>query len=248
MNGSSVGEDDGPVWKALADPTRRALLDRMRDGPRTTGALAAGFPVTRFAVMKHLDLLVEAGLVLVERRGRERLNFLNPVPLRRAYERWMAPYAAGAMTRTGGTMEQTGESTGTVDVRREVLISAPRPAVFTSVLDMGAWWPGRAREDSYVALEPHVGGRFYESWDRGGTLFGMVVGIADEEELRVSAASGSAVAGTWSLHLADTDGGGTVVTLHHRMVGAQGSAPAEQDTAWAAVLDALRAHVLARTG
>ena len=71
------------MWKALADETRRAILDILRKSPRTTGELAAQFPVTRFAVMKHLRVLVDAGLVLVERKGRKRWNVLNPVPIRR---------------------------------------------------------------------------------------------------------------------------------------------------------------------
>jgi DNA-binding transcriptional ArsR family regulator len=81
------------VWKALADPTRRRILDLLRDGPRTTNAIAAAFPVTRFAIMKHLRILERSGLVLVERRGRERWNHLNAVPLRRIYERWISGYA-----------------------------------------------------------------------------------------------------------------------------------------------------------
>jgi len=81
------------VWKALADPTRRKILDLLRDRPRTTTGIAAAFPVSRFAVMKHLRILERAGLVLVERRGRERWNHLNAVPIRRIYERWIRGYA-----------------------------------------------------------------------------------------------------------------------------------------------------------
>ena len=83
-----------PVFKALADPTRRRLLDLIKDGPRTTGWLCERFPhLTRFAVMKHLGVLEEAKLVLVRRRGRERYNYINHVPIRQIYERWMGPYA-----------------------------------------------------------------------------------------------------------------------------------------------------------
>ncbi|HKE51404.1 MAG TPA: helix-turn-helix domain-containing protein, partial [Actinomycetes bacterium] len=98
------------VWKALADPTRRAILDLLRDQPRTTGDLAESFPaLTRFAVMKHLGVLEHAELVLVRRRGRERWNYLNGVPLRAAYERWMRPYAdqwADSLLRLADTVEQ----------------------------------------------------------------------------------------------------------------------------------------------
>src|SRR2546426_761327 len=70
-------DDLAPVWKALADPTRRAILDALRKGPRTTGDLCGRFDVTRFAVMKHLAVLEDAGLVLARRQGRERWNHLN---------------------------------------------------------------------------------------------------------------------------------------------------------------------------
>ncbi len=84
--------DDDAVWRALGDPTRRRILDLLRDRARTTGELAEEFPVTRFAVMKHLSVLVDAGLVLVERRGRERFNHLNTVPIRAIYRRWLQPF------------------------------------------------------------------------------------------------------------------------------------------------------------
>lgn len=84
------------VWKALADPTRRRILDLLRARPRTTGELADSFETTRFAVMKHLAVLVDAGLVVVARRGRERWNHLNPVPIRELYRRWIRPFDAPA--------------------------------------------------------------------------------------------------------------------------------------------------------
>jgi DNA-binding transcriptional ArsR family regulator len=87
-----VADDLDAVFKALADPTRRMLLDLLHPGPRTTGWLCEQFPrLSRFAVMKHLGLLEAAGLITVRREGRERYNALNPVPLRRVYERWMSP-------------------------------------------------------------------------------------------------------------------------------------------------------------
>jgi uncharacterized protein YndB with AHSA1/START domain len=81
------------VFKALADPTRRSLLDELfkRDG-QTLSALEHGLPMTRFGVMKHLRLLEEAGLVTTRRRGREKLHFLNPVPIRLIHDRWVSKY------------------------------------------------------------------------------------------------------------------------------------------------------------
>lgn len=82
------------VWKALGDPSRRLILDRLRERPHTTGELCAYFESTRFAVMKHLKVLEEASLVLIERRGRERLNHINPVPIQEIYRRWIRPFEA----------------------------------------------------------------------------------------------------------------------------------------------------------
>src|SRR5437588_12006636 len=85
--------DDDRVFKALADPTRRLLLDRLfeRDG-RTLSELESGFEMTRFGVMKHLRLLEEAGLVVSRKSGREKLHFLNPVPIRLIHDRWIDKY------------------------------------------------------------------------------------------------------------------------------------------------------------
>lgn len=87
-----AGPDDD-VWKALANPIRRAILDLLREGPETTGALAEHFPdLSRFAVMQHLSVLEAAELVLPRRRGRRRYNYLNPVPIQRIHDRWVSRY------------------------------------------------------------------------------------------------------------------------------------------------------------
>ena len=82
------------VFRALADPTRRALLDELfREDGQTLSALEARFDMTRFGVMKHLKVLEEAGLVVTKKRGREKLHFLNPVPIRLVHDRWVSKYA-----------------------------------------------------------------------------------------------------------------------------------------------------------
>jgi uncharacterized protein YndB with AHSA1/START domain len=82
------------VFRALADPTRRSLLDELfRQDGQTLSALEERLPMTRFGVMKHLRLLEEAGLVVTRRRGREKLHFLNPVPIRLVHDRWVSKYA-----------------------------------------------------------------------------------------------------------------------------------------------------------
>src|SRR5438132_13213725 len=82
------------VFKALADPTRRSLLDELfREDGQTLSQLEERFAMTRFGVMKHLKQLEEAGLVVTRRRGREKLHFLNPVPIRLVHDRWVSKYA-----------------------------------------------------------------------------------------------------------------------------------------------------------
>lgn len=84
---------DDLVFKALADPTRRQLLDRLfeRDG-RSLSDLESELAMTRFGVMKHLRLLEDAGLVVTRKSGREKLHFLNPVPIRLIHDRWIDKY------------------------------------------------------------------------------------------------------------------------------------------------------------
>ena len=98
------------VWKALSDPTRRAILDLLRSGPRTTSEIVARFPgLTRFGVMKHLTVLRDAGLVQDRWEGRRRINSLNVVPLRMIYERWVSGYQdlwAGKLTSLKRSLEE----------------------------------------------------------------------------------------------------------------------------------------------
>ena len=82
------------VFRALADPTRRSLLDELfQEDGQTLTALEARLPMSRFGVMKHLKVLEEAGLVVTRKRGREKLHFLNPVPIRLVHDRWVSKYA-----------------------------------------------------------------------------------------------------------------------------------------------------------
>jgi DNA-binding transcriptional ArsR family regulator len=89
-----MSQELDPVWKALSDPTRRAILDLLREGPKKTTEIVDKFPdITRFAVMKHLDVLRSASLVETRKDGRERINSINVVPIRQIYERWVSPFA-----------------------------------------------------------------------------------------------------------------------------------------------------------
>jgi uncharacterized protein YndB with AHSA1/START domain/DNA-binding transcriptional ArsR family regulator len=100
------------VFRALADPTRRRLLDELfqQDG-QALSALEAGLPMTRFGVMKHLRVLEEANLIKTRRRGREKLHFLNPVPIRLVHDRWVSKYAEPWAATLSGLKRSIEEET-----------------------------------------------------------------------------------------------------------------------------------------
>jgi DNA-binding transcriptional ArsR family regulator len=105
-------DDDDRVFKALADPTRRSLLDRLfeRDG-RTLTELESEIEMTRFGVMKHLRILEEAGLLVTRKAGRQKLHYLNPVPIRQLHDRWIDKYTerrVSALADLKSTLEEMG--------------------------------------------------------------------------------------------------------------------------------------------
>jgi DNA-binding transcriptional ArsR family regulator len=109
---SSIQSVDDTIWAALNDPSRRTILDLLRTGSMTTGKLCEHFETSRFAIMKHLKVLQQAGLVMVVRSGRERFNHLNPVPIQSIYRRWIRPFEqlpADRMIRLKHLAEQTKE-------------------------------------------------------------------------------------------------------------------------------------------
>ena len=192
--------EEGLVWKALADPTRRSILDLLRDHPRTTGSLVEHFELSRFGVMKHLEVLHRAGLILIRRQGRERFNHLNPIPIQQIYHRYMEPFAAPsaqALLRLKAQAER-GESPMTqppetvfraLDIHQEIHIMAPAERVWQALTaETVAWWP----RDFYVGtkprgfqVEPRVGGRVFEDWGDGeGVLWATVNVFRKGEELQ----------------------------------------------------------------
>src|SRR5436309_8023106 len=100
------------VFRALADPSRRRLLDQLfKEDGQTLSALERRLPMTRFGVMKHLRVLEEAGLVVTKKRGREKLHFLNPVPIRLVHDRWVSKYAEPWAAMLGGLRHRLEDRT-----------------------------------------------------------------------------------------------------------------------------------------
>ena len=128
-------EDDALIFRALGDPSRRLLLDRLfqRDG-QTLGELAAHLPgMTRQGAMKHLRVLREAGLVVARREGREKRHFLNPVPIRRVHDRWISKYTAPWAAALVGLKETLEDRHVTTKSVYEVYIRAPQERVWEAI-------------------------------------------------------------------------------------------------------------------
>jgi DNA-binding transcriptional ArsR family regulator/uncharacterized protein YndB with AHSA1/START domain len=153
------------VFKALADPTRRSLLDELfeRDG-QSLSALEARLPMTRFGVMKHLRVLEGAGLITTRKQGREKLHFLNPVPIRLVHDRWVSKYAepwAAALTDLKHELEER-----TMEKVFEIYIKTTPERLWEAIVDdemrqkynfgVGVhsdWTPG----SSYEGFHPSAG-------------------------------------------------------------------------------------------
>ena len=148
------------MFRALADPTRRELLDELfRADGQTLTALEERFPMTRFGVMKHLKVLEQAGLVVTRKRGRQKLHFLNPVPIRLVHDRWVSKYAepwAAALSDLKQELEQTMEKIFEIYIRTtpERLWQAITDPEIRRTYNFGAsvrsdWQPGSRLEMSH---------------------------------------------------------------------------------------------------
>jgi uncharacterized protein YndB with AHSA1/START domain len=149
------------VFRALADPTRRSLLDELfREDGQTLSALEGRLPMTRFGVMKHLRQLEEANLVVTRRRGREKLHFLNPVPIRLVHDRWVSKYAepwAAALSGLKNRLEEGMEKVFEIYIKTtpERLWEAITDSEMRSKYSFGTgiksdWTPG----SRYKAIHP----------------------------------------------------------------------------------------------
>jgi uncharacterized protein YndB with AHSA1/START domain len=163
-----VGMD--AVFKALADPTRRSLLDELfKEDGQTLTTLEARLPMTRFGVMKHLRVLENAGLVLTRKQGREKLHFLNPVPIRLVHDRWVSKYAEPWAARLSGLKKQLEEES--MEKVFEIYIKTTPERLWEAITDSelrrkysfgvgvnSDWTPG----SRYKAVHPQADGPISE--------------------------------------------------------------------------------------
>src|ERR671911_392145 len=177
------------VFKALADPTRRGLLDALFDSDgQTLSALEERVPMTRFGVMKHLRVLEEAGLVTTLRRGREKLHFLNPVPIRLVHDRWVSKYAEPwAAALTGIKRELEEETMESVDVPHRVPL-APDPdgegamAVFEIYIKTTPERLWEAITDPQLRAKYSFGVETHSDWTSGSRYQAGVPGVMEIAE------------------------------------------------------------------
>lgn len=114
----SIAEQQNNVFKALAAPVRRQILDDLRDQPLTTGTLCDHFPeLDRCTVMQHIKVLERADLIIPQKKGRERWNHLNPIPIHAIHERWIGPHAARAVERLDKLKSQLESDVSTTPIK-----------------------------------------------------------------------------------------------------------------------------------
>jgi DNA-binding transcriptional ArsR family regulator len=230
-----VNQDLVDVFKALSHPIRIDILDELKKQPLSTGEISEKYDVSRYAIMKHLSVLVEANLVLIRRKGRLRLNYLNVIPLQELYNRWVskyeAPYASSLIhlkniveEREEEKMEQIKErKVDSFQIEQEIIIRANKEKVFKALTEhINSWWKFRLGEESSTLIfEPHLTGRFYEDWGNGeGALWGTVTYFRENEEIRLNGLLGmsGAVNSFYSYRLSG-EGNNTVLQLSHHTVG-----------------------------
>lgn len=229
------------AWKALSEPVRREIVELLRETPRTTGELCEAFDhLTRFGVMNHIGVLKDADLIRVEKRGRKRINSLNPEPLRRLYEDWIREYEVlwagrlGRLKKLAETMEREksmpdtswiGAPLASLHIKQTVEIAASPGTVFAALTEgLGNWWgPPYVLSDAAddMVLEPRIGGHFKEiTGDGEGYIWCTVEQLIRDRLLTLSGRMGmrDAVAGLIRFELEEA-GEGVRLSLEHRAIG-----------------------------
>lgn len=239
----------GPVWKALADPTRRALLDAVKDGPRTTGQLVDAVQsstagMSRFGVMKHLGVLESAGLMVSRKQGRQKWHHLNAVPLRMIYERWVSKYEdrwAGSLVRLKQRVEERTnhshanreqdmgakflEHPARVAVSEiEIEIDAAKDVVYRAWFDDPNLWfyeNEASKRNTPTKCEERMGGRFYTQLPDGGfNVIGEITMLKPNHKIRMRGDCTMPQAVIMNMTIAFEEANGkTKVSIDHRMSG-----------------------------
>ncbi|MDX1415408.1 MAG: metalloregulator ArsR/SmtB family transcription factor [Candidatus Promineifilaceae bacterium] len=202
METASLTEMDlVPLWKALADTKRRRIIHLLGEKPRTTSEISAYFDVSRFAVMRHLKVLEQVGLIKTRREGRLRWNFLNDELFRRIQSAYLdkqedGEYRPGEILNLLARHERRRGTVGPPPeqqpLRLNLTLNASPEILYRALTyEIDSWWSYRIMVDSKVYLEADIGGRFYEVFRAGGgALYALVTYLKPGEEIRFSGSMG----------------------------------------------------------
>lgn len=222
-----------PLWKALAEPKRRRIIQLLHEQARTTSEISSHFDVSRFAIMRHLKVLEQARLIKTRRDGRQRWNYLNEDLFQEIQQTYLDSETNGEyqvrdilsfLAREEGGPPAAAAGFENQLVHVEVELPATPGRVFQALTDeIDAWWNYRIATDSRMYLEPHVGGRFYESFSsEGGALYAVVTFIKPSEEIRLNGSMGLVEEGASNViqvKLQSKSPDTTLLTLTHRFIG-----------------------------
>lgn len=238
---ASASPIEQDVWHALSDPTRRHLIDRLADGPKTTSTLCEGVPMTRYGVMKHIGVLERAGLITARRHGWYRMNHLNRAPLAAISERWLT-LRASAQARGFETLKSMAEGTvmatspgqhaQVLEVTMDWSVNAAPQTVWRMLIEgIDTWWPLEHRagpEGARMQLMASPGGGLIEVSESGAGLeWYRVIAVDPMKSIDLAGHLASRYGGpaTSLLHIALEPGaedGVTVVRLTDSLVGRLG--------------------------
>src|SRR6202521_1681990 len=182
--GGRMEAETAPLWRACPGRPGGRILALLLERQRITGEVAGHFRISRIAVMRHLTVLADAGLIASRKRGRERRYYLNAITLQQIYRRWFDPLTAGwvsGILRLRAGVEASGAGVESprpsVDIAFDAVILGSNRAVFNALTrDPGAWWghPMIRPEATGLTLEPRLGGLFVERWRQGGAVLAAV--------------------------------------------------------------------------
>ena len=189
--------NDLSIWTALADSKRRQIINLLEEKPRTTNEISEFFDVSRFAVMKHLNVLEQANLIEVKREGRKRWNILNDdlahfLRTKLANHEADSPYRLveilGLFPGQKPAPPKASQTADLTQIEQTILLqAAPRQVFEALTVNIDAWWNQRVSTESRIRLEPYVNGRFYEAFNTAGqgVLYATITFIKQDEELRL---------------------------------------------------------------
>lgn len=248
--------DNDVMWKALADPTRRRILDQLAAGPVSTGDLAERFSnLSRFAIMKHLGVLEQAHLVTHTRAGKRRLNHLNAVPLRQAYERWVSQLENNwaAMSTSIGQLAELeelalkGKPTMVTNMRSVSIHQEHRIAASTGIVwdllttRVGDWWRMPYRmfsEESQMTMELHPGGGLVEKKGEAFVFWALVTAAHPRKSVEFDGLSGP-VQGRFTFKITE-EGNGTLLTIDHNTTEIDNGEPEGYSGGWKHLVTGLK--------